>query len=150
MLAVDRKVVSMGHVKRIALLSVGWLLVAVGLVAMVLPGPGLLALFAGLALLSQHYEWARRRVGPVKTAALRAAAEGVQSWRRILVSLLAVSALVAAGIVWGLGTPVPGWWPLPDSWWLPGGWGTGATLIVSALAAFALLVYSYRRFRYPE
>lgn len=64
---------------RIAKVVLGWLLVVAGVAALALPGPGLLALFAGLVLLSQQYEWARRRVEPVKRAAFRAAAESVQS-----------------------------------------------------------------------
>jgi len=122
-------------------------LVGFGLAALVLPGPGLLALFAGLTLLSQQYEWARRRVEPVKRAALKSAADGVQTAPRILASLLGISALIATGIVWGIGPAAPNWWLLPEDWWLLGGWGTGATLIFSGLLALALLVYSYRRFR---
>jgi hypothetical protein len=36
----------------------GWLLVAAGLVMLVTPGPGLVALLAGLAVLARHYRWA--------------------------------------------------------------------------------------------
>ena len=65
--------------QRLAKLILGWLLVVAGVAALTLPGPGLLMLFAGVVLLSQQYEWARRRVEPVKRAAFRAAAESVQS-----------------------------------------------------------------------
>ena len=133
--------------KAVALEALGWIMVLLGIAAIFLPGPGLLLLFGGLALLSQRYDWARRRVEPVKDAALRTAAQGVQTWPRIVLSLLGVAWLTGLGIVWGVGTPVPGWWPLRDSWWLLGGWGTGATLIVSALIALATIVYSFRRFR---
>ena len=44
--------------------SIGWLLIVAGIAALILPGPGLLMLFAGLVLLSQQYEWAERRVEP--------------------------------------------------------------------------------------
>ena len=63
--------------RRIALETLGWVLVVAGIAALVLPGPGLLAIFAGLALLSQQYDWAERRVEPVKEKALKAAAESV-------------------------------------------------------------------------
>jgi uncharacterized protein (TIGR02611 family) len=135
------------RVKRVLVEGAGWLLVLLGIAALVLPGPGLLALFAGLALLSTQYDWAERRLEPVKSAALRAAADSVASWPRILMSLLGVAALVAVGVVWGMGTPVPEWWPLADRWWLPGGWGTGSSLIVSAAIALAMIVYSYLNFR---
>ncbi|WP_370185767.1 PGPGW domain-containing protein [Aeromicrobium sp.] len=135
------------HGKTIGLEILGWVMVLLGIAAIFLPGPGLLLLFGGLALLSQRYEWARRRVEPVKDAALRTAAQGVQTWPRILASLAGVVWLVGLGIVWGLRPPAPDWWPLRDSWWLLGGWGTGATLIVSGLIALATIVYSFRRFR---
>lgn len=135
------------HGKQLALEIIGWLLVVAGIAALVLPGPGLLMLFGGLALLSQRYEWARRRVEPVKDAAQRSAAQGVQSWWRIALSLLGVAGLVATGVFWGIGPAAPSWWPLPDSWWLLGGWGTGVTLIVSALIALGLLIWSWRAYR---
>jgi Putative transmembrane protein (PGPGW) len=133
--------------KRIALEAVGWLLVLGGVAALVLPGPGLLAIAAGLALLSQQYEWARRRLEPVKRRALQTAADGVQTWPRILASCLGAASLIGVGVGWGLRPDAPGWWPLDERWWLPGGWGTGATLILSGLIALALIVYSYRHFR---
>ena len=46
--------------------------VVLGVAAIFLPGPGLLGIFAGLALLSQQYEWAERRVEPVRLRALLA------------------------------------------------------------------------------
>jgi Putative transmembrane protein (PGPGW) len=133
--------------KRVALESLGWLLVVGGLAAIVLPGPGLLAIVAGLALLSQQYEWARRRLEPVQRRALQSAADGVQTWPRILLSCLGAGCIVALGIVWALKPDVPDWWPLHERLWLPGGWGTGAMLILSGLIAMALIVYSYRNFR---
>ena len=45
-------------------------------------------LFAGLALLSQQYEWAERRVEPIKEKALKAAAEGVETTTRITLSVI--------------------------------------------------------------
>jgi uncharacterized protein (TIGR02611 family) len=133
--------------KRVGLETLGWLLVIGGLVALVLPGPGLLAIFAGLALLSQQYDWARRRLEPVKQRALQTAADGVETWPRILLSCLGAAFLIGVGIVWGLKPDVPSWWPLHERWWLPGGWGTGASLILSGLIALALIIYSYRNFR---
>ncbi len=131
----------------LALEVLGWILVLLGIAGMILPGPGLLPLFAGLTLLSQRYEWARRRVEPVKDAALRTAAQGVQTWPRILGSLAGVVWLVGLGVVWGLQPPAPDWWPLRESLWLVGGWATGGTLIFSGLLALATIVYSFRRFR---
>ncbi len=134
-------------VKRIALEVAGWLLVLVGIAALILPGPGLLALAAGLAILSQQYEWAERRMRPVERQAKKTAAESVQSWFRILLSLLLVAWLIAMGVLWIARPDAPGWWPVDDKWWLVGGWPTGVTLIASALIALAMIVYSIRVYR---
>ncbi len=134
-------------VGRILGLVVGWLLVVVGLAALVLPGPGLLALVAGLAVLAQQYEWVRRWLQPVKRKAFAAAAQGVKSIRNIVISFLGALVLVLLGVLWGLNPPVPAWWPLDERWWLPGGWSVGSSLILSGLLAAAFIVYSIRRFR---
>ncbi|WP_201467457.1 PGPGW domain-containing protein [Janibacter melonis] len=134
-------------IKKVAIQVAGWLLVLVGIAALFLPGPGLLALFAGMALLATQYEWAERRLEPVKQAALRTAADSVSSWGRIALSGLLIVFLVGAGVGWGLQPPVPSWWPLDARWWLPGGWGTGGSLIASGVIAAAMLVYSYLNFR---
>jgi hypothetical protein len=133
--------------KRIVLETLGWVLLAGGVAALFLPGPGLLAIVAGLALLSQQYEWAERRLEPMKKRALAAAADGVATWPRIMMSALGVAFLVALGVFWSIKPDAPGWWPVDDKWWLPGGWGTGVSLIVSGLLALALIVYSYQKFR---
>jgi uncharacterized protein (TIGR02611 family) len=133
--------------KRILVEGAGWLLVVVGIAALVLPGPGLLALFAGVALLATQYEWAERRLEPVKKAALRTAADSVKTWPRILMSAVGVCWLVALGVYWGIRPDAPSWWPLDDKWWLMGGWGTGGTLIASGILAGAMVVYSYLNFR---
>jgi hypothetical protein len=133
--------------RRLLLEALGWTLVVAGLAALVLPGPGLLLLFAGLAVLSQQYAWAERRMHPVREAALRTAADGVATWPRILMSTTAAVGLVAAGVVWGIGPDAPDWWPLHEDWWLVGGWTTGATIILSGLLALGLLGWSYRRHR---
>ncbi len=133
--------------KRVAVEGLGWVLVVLGIAALVLPGPGLLALFAGVALLATQYEWAERQLEPVKVKALQAASDSVRTWPRIVVSGVGVLWLIALGAYWSTDPPVPGWWPLRDGWWLPGGLATGISLIVSGLIAGALLVYSYRHFR---
>jgi hypothetical protein len=135
------------HARRVLLEGLGWLLVVAGLAALVLPGPGLLAIFAGLALLSTQYEWAERRLEPVKQAALRAAADGVKTWPRILLSVFFSLCIIAAGLGWGFRPAVPDWWPLADRFWLIGGWGAGGTLIASGLLALGMIVFSYFKFR---
>jgi hypothetical protein len=126
----------------------GWVLVLLGGAALVLPGPGLLLLLAGLIVLSQEYEWAERRVEPVKEKAFDVARQGVSTYPRIILSALGALALVAVGVVWWKNPRIGDVGPFGPQ--LPfGGWGTGASLILSGLVALALLVYSIKRFR-PE
>ena len=133
--------------KRVLLEGAGWILVVVGIAAIPLPGPGLLGLFAGLAILSQQYEWAEKRVRPVEKAAMKAAADSVQTWPRILLSLLGVAWLAAIGTLWIADPDSPEWWPVDDKWWLFGGFWTGVTLVGSGVIAFAIIVYSFVKFR---
>ncbi|MDT0185435.1 PGPGW domain-containing protein [Microbacterium sp. ARD31] len=135
-----------GAAKRIVLEVLGWVLLLLGIAAIFLPGPGLLGIFAGLALLSQQYDWAERRVEPVRLRALKGAAEGVETWPRIIASCLGALVLAGCGVLWIMKPPSPDWWPLSDTWWLPGGIWTGVTQVLSAIIALALIVYSYRRF----
>ena len=136
-----------GAAKRLVLEVVGWTLVVAGIAALILPGPGLLMVFGGLAVLSQQYAWAERRVRPVEIRAKKAAAESVQSWPRIVVSVLVACWVLGTGLLWILRPDAPEWWPLEDKWWLLGGWPTGVTLVLSAFIAFALIVYSFRTYR---
>ena len=135
-----------GAAKRVLLEVVGWLLLVAGIAALVLPGPGLLLMFAGLAVLSQQYEWAERWVEPVRLRALKGAAESVETWPRIIASTVFSLGLIGCGVLWIVSPEAPSWWPFDADWWLPGGVWTGVTQIVSGLLALALIVYSYRRF----
>ena len=64
--------------KRIAVTVLGFALVAGGLALLVLPGPGILVVIAGLAVLATEYAWARwalnetkRRAGEAKNRLLK-------------------------------------------------------------------------------
>jgi uncharacterized membrane protein YbaN (DUF454 family) len=139
---------SMSKPARIGLEILGWLLLAAGVAAIILPGPGLLLLALGLWVLAKNYRWADRLLDPVKRAAYRGASESVTSWPRIILSTVLALALIAVGVVWGIHPDPPSWWPLADKWWLFGGWGTGAFLIASGLLAIGLLGWSMKNFRY--
>ncbi|WP_131105307.1 PGPGW domain-containing protein [Ornithinimicrobium sufpigmenti] len=137
--------------KRLGLETLGWVVLVAGLLALVLPGPGLLLTFAGLAILSTQYRWARRMMHPVRVKAWRGAAEGAQTIPRILLSGLAALVLLAVGVLWIVQPPAPGWWSLPQAWWLFGGVSVGVTFAVSAVIALGLLVFAVHRFyRKPD
>ena len=135
-----------GAAKRIGLEVLGWLLLVVGLIAIPLPGPGLLMMAGGIVLLSQQYEWAERRVEPIKREAMRGAANSVETWPRIVATSLLICLIAAAGVLWFVGPDAPGWWPISDHWWLYGGKATSISQFVSAALASGLLVWSYRKF----
>lgn len=135
---------------RIALEILGWLLLAAGVAAIILPGPGLLLLALGLWVLAKNYAWADRLLDPVKRAAYKGASESVTSWPRIIFSTLLALGLIALGVIWGIRPAVPSWWPLAEKWWLFGGWGTGVFLIASGILALGLLVWSMKNFRYGD
>ncbi|MER6321839.1 PGPGW domain-containing protein [Streptomyces coelicoflavus] len=121
-------------IRRTALGALGAVLLLLGVALLVLPGPGLLLVFAGVVLLARAVPALDRFVAPVRVRAMRAAEESVSSWWRIAGSVSVGLFLLAAGLAWGL---VP---ELPYS-----GWATGASLIISSVALFALLGWSHRR-----
>lgn len=65
---------------RLSVAALGFTVLAVGLVLLVTPGPGLLVIVAGLAILAHEFAWAgialdkvRRRAALAKGAAMRRA-----------------------------------------------------------------------------
>jgi putative transmembrane protein PGPGW len=124
--------------KRVALGTAGGVLVVAGAALLVLPGPGLLLVLAGVGLLSRALPAVARFEEPLRVRAVRAMEAGVASPWRIAGTLLAGLGLVAAGIVWGV-RPVSG---LPFA-----GWSTGSSLILSGAVLAGLLVWSHRRVR---
>lgn len=132
--------------RKTAITVLGWFLVLLGLAALLLPGPGLLLLLLGLVVLSQEYDWAERRVEPVKEKAFDVAKQGVSTYPRIALSALGACAVIAVGVVWGVDPSIPRVGPLGPQ--LPfGGWATGFSIIASGVIAMALLIYSIQRFR---
>jgi len=122
--------------KRGAVLVGGGALVVVGIVLLVLPGPGLLLVLGGLLVLSSEFPAVDKYIDPIQEKAMAAAEQSVSSPLRLTGSILAGLALIVAGVVWGLVKTLP-----------LGGWPTGSSLILSGLLLLGLLVYSYRRVR---
>jgi uncharacterized protein (TIGR02611 family) len=67
--------------KRIAVTVVGFALLAGGLVMMVTPGPGILVIIAGLAVLATEYAWARRTLERTKEKA-KQGGQAIRGWFR--------------------------------------------------------------------
>jgi len=59
--------------KRVVVLVVGSSVVLLGVVMLVTPGPGWLAIFLGLSILSAEFVWARRLLKRMKRAGARIA-----------------------------------------------------------------------------
>ena len=59
--------------RRIAITAVGTVILAVGLILLVAPGPGLVVIALALAVFAVEYEWARRRLAAVQERALSTA-----------------------------------------------------------------------------
>jgi uncharacterized protein (TIGR02611 family) len=68
--------------KRIVVFVVGVALVAGGVAMLVLPGPGLLVIVAGLAVLATEFTWAERMLDMTKERATQAKDIAQRSWRR--------------------------------------------------------------------
>ena len=57
------------RVKRVATIVGGFTVLALGVALLVLPGPGILVIAVGLAILSAEFVWARRLLARVKAQA---------------------------------------------------------------------------------
>lgn len=96
---------------RIAVLVVGVAVILGGLVMLVTPGPGWLAIIAGFALLATEYGWARRALHKAKNAGQAAKEKALDPRvrRRNKLLLVVAGVLVVAAIAVYVG--VYGWTP---------------------------------------
>lgn len=139
--------------QRVGVEILGWTLIPVGIVLMPLPGPGMLIVVSGVALLSRRHVWAQNLLGPLRVRAVEAARYGVATWPRIAVSIFGGVWLFGLGMVWWKNPSIPEFSLLgvgfgPD---LPApGWATAIGLWASAVAAWVLLAYSFARWHEPS
>ncbi|MDX6224853.1 MAG: hypothetical protein QOE64_1229 [Frankiales bacterium] len=87
------------QVRRGAVTVAGFGLVGVGGVFLLLPGPGLLIIVAGLAVLATEYVWARNALDSARSRAEQAAAASVKTPVRTAGTVLMGLAIIAAGIL---------------------------------------------------
>jgi uncharacterized protein (TIGR02611 family) len=125
--------------RRSAITVVGAVILAVGVVLLVAPGPGLLVILLALAVFAVEYEWARRHLATVRTHALSAAEKAAASRAaKASAVLFGVGAIGLGGVL--IFTDV-----LPLS-----GAGTGAGVAIGGLTVLATMAYSIREVRRTE
>lgn len=114
----------MHALKRCAVTIVGAALLLVGAAMMVLPGPGILIIVAGLAVLATEYVWAQRLLRRAKSQAEKVQEASVASPARTGATIAFAVGLLALGVAMVLlpDLAVPLWSPV-----------TGAILAVTAL-----------------
>lgn len=115
---------------KIAVTVVGALVICAGIVMMVTPGPGIVAIVVGLAILATEWDWADRWLATARKKAheARMKAEAMDPRvrrRRILLTALAVVLVVGAVAVYVAaygwpGVAVDGWdWVQGLTGWMP-------------------------------
>jgi uncharacterized protein (TIGR02611 family) len=125
--------------RRIVLTIVGTVILVIGVVLLVAPGPGLLVILLALIVFAVEYEWARRHLVTVRDRA-RSAAEKAAASRVATASAV----LFGMGAI-GLGAVLIFTKLLPLS-----GIATGASVALGGLTVLATTAYSVREMRRAE
>jgi uncharacterized protein (TIGR02611 family) len=97
----------MGWFRRTGSEILGWTIVVVGIILMPLPGPGMLIVASGLAVLSRNYVWAQKLLEPIERKATEAAKFSVATWPRVFLSFLGGVWLAALGVIWWVSPKIP-------------------------------------------
>jgi uncharacterized protein (TIGR02611 family) len=84
--------------KRIAVTVVGFAALIAGVIMMVTPGPGVLVIVAGLAILASEWAWAERLLDKAKQSGKVVLDQATASPVRIVLSVLLTLGGIAAGI----------------------------------------------------
>ncbi|GAB2686847.1 PGPGW domain-containing protein [Thalassiella azotivora] len=124
-------------IRRVAVTVVGSVVLVAGALMLVLPGPGLLGVAAGLAILATEYHWARRYVHRVRERAHQVSQLSAASPRNTVGAVLFAVLLAGAGVVLLVS---------PDL--LPvGGTAAGVGLVVGGVVICLGTVLGYRERR---
>jgi uncharacterized protein (TIGR02611 family) len=87
--------------KRVAVTVVGFAFLLAGLVMMVTPGPGIVVILIGLAILATEWAWAERALDRAKQTGGEAVRAATASPLRIALSVaLTLAGIAAAVVVW--------------------------------------------------
>lgn len=124
--------------KRFAVTIVGFALLALGAAMMVLPGPGIIVIVAGLAVLATEYVWARRLLVRAKCEAEKVSEAAVASPARTAGSVLFGLGLSGLGLAMLIARDVDllFWGPV-----------TGGILFVTGLILLVTTFMTYRSAR---
>lgn len=119
-------------IKRSAVTVLGVGLLLGGVALMVLPGPGILLVVAGLAVLATEYVWAQRFLHHAKNKAAEAQEQAVANKLRTAATFVFAFAMIALGVTMLFVDDVrwPVWDRIFDSFWTP---VVGGVVIVTSL-----------------
>jgi uncharacterized protein (TIGR02611 family) len=88
----------LGALRLVAVTVVGSVLLVAGVVALVLPGPGMLLCLLGLVVLSREYAWARRSLRWARVTSQQSVARSSSSRTATVLSELGGLALAVVGL----------------------------------------------------
>ena len=125
--------------RRIAVSVAGTVILAVGLVLLVAPGPGLVVIALALAVFAIEFRWARRHLAAVQERARSAAVKAAASRAATASTIIFGVGAIGLGVVLILTDLLP--WS---------GTGTGAGVAVGGLTVLATLAYGIRESRRTE
>jgi uncharacterized protein (TIGR02611 family) len=128
---------------KIVVTTVGALVILAGFVMLVAPGPGIVAIILGLAILATEWDWAERWMKKAKEQALRAQQRAMNTdpaarRRRLVFTGVGLLVVLGAGaaFIFGYGWPgfaVEGWdWVQGIAGWLPELPGPTAEAVVTS------------------
>ncbi|MDL4774272.1 MULTISPECIES: PGPGW domain-containing protein [Thermomonosporaceae] len=102
---------------RVGVFTVGATVLVGGLVMMVAPGPGILGIIVGLAILATEFAWAQRALHHAKQAAEKAKEKALDPRKKrrntilaVLGGILAGAAVIAYLVIYGFNLP----WNIED------------------------------------
>ena len=125
--------------RRIAVSVAGTVILAVGLVLLVAPGPGLVVIALALGVFAIEFRWARRHLAAVQERARSAAVKAAASRAATASTIIFGVGAIGLGVVLILTDLLP--WS---------GTGTGAGVAVGGLTVLATLAYGIRESRRTE
>jgi uncharacterized protein (TIGR02611 family) len=89
-----------GHAIRLGVTVIGFIVLLAGVIMLVTPGPGLLVVLAGLAVLAREYVWAERSLERIRHRAEDAFHAATASPARIVLSVAITVGAITAVIMW--------------------------------------------------